>query len=111
MFIANMDADDNVDDVLRLDVPIVGIQGNTTVTATWQRSTNGSTPWNPWKSYAYTIDGSRVEDYVFLGTAFVGQFRGDPGASILTVDPNRIGHFYSPAQGKDREAWLSLFAY
>ena len=111
MFIANMDAGDNVDDVLRLDVPIVGIQGNTTVPATWRRSLNGSAPWSAFKSYGFSIDGDHIEDYVAPGAAFVGQFRGDPGASILTVDANRIGHFFSPAQGREREEWVSLFAY
>ena len=75
IYIANMDSDDNVDDVLRLDVPIVGIQGgSTTLTGSWQRSVNGTTPWNFWKSYAFTIDGDHPEDYADFGFAFVGQF-------------------------------------
>src|SRR6185369_12949820 len=94
IFIANMNPTDNVDDVLRLDVPVIGIQGTTTLTANWQRSFNGTAPWRPWKSYAFTVDGSNIEDYVGLGFAFVGQFRGAPGASTLTIDPNRMGHFY-----------------
>jgi Right handed beta helix region len=111
IFIANMDATDNVDDVLRLDVPVTGIQGTTTLTATWQRSSNGTTPWSTWKGYSFTVDGSNIEDYVGLGFGFVGQFRGAPGASTLTIDPNRIGHFFSPAQGRDRQEWTSLFWY
>jgi len=111
IFIANMDADDNVDDILRLDVPVIGVQGTTTLTATWQRSANGTTRWTPWKSYGFTIDGDNIEDYVGLGFGFVGQFRGAPGATALIIDTTRIGHFYSPAQGKDREEWVSLFAY
>lgn len=111
IFIANMDATDNIDDILKLDVPVVGIQGTTTLSATWMRSTNGTTPWNTWKSYAYTVDGDHFEDYVPMGFAEVGHFRGGPGATALTIDPNRIGHFFSPAQSKDRQEWLSAFAY
>jgi hypothetical protein len=111
IFIANMDVDDNVDDVLRLDVstsPIVGV--TQTLTATWQRSANGSASWSPWKSYTFAIDGNHPEDYVGLGFAFVGQFRGGFGATALTLDPNRMGHFFSPGQGGENE-WVSLFAY
>jgi len=79
--------------------------------ATWQRSANGTTTWNPWKSYEFSIDGDNIEDYVGLGFGFVGQFGGAPGASALIIDTTRIGHFYSPAQGKDREEWVSLIAY
>lgn len=111
IFIANMDATDNIDDVLRLDVPVTGIQGTTTLTATWQRSFNGSGPWTQFKTYSSTVDGDNIEDYVGFGNAFVGQFRGAPTASALTVDPNRIGHFFRPAQGRDGEEWLSYFAY
>jgi hypothetical protein len=111
IYIANMDSDDNVDDVLRLDVPIVGIQGgSTTLTGSWQRSVNGTTPWNLWKSYAFTIDGDHPEDYADFGFAFVGQFRGGFGATALTIDPNRIGHFFSPGQRSPTE-WVSLFPY
>jgi Right handed beta helix region len=114
IFIANMDADDNVDDVLRLDVVLElpgGFSGTATGRATWQRSLNGAAPWSQWKKYAFTGDISHPEDYVWPVVGFVGQFRGAPGASTLTIDPNRIGHFFSPAQGSDREEWDSLFAY
>lgn len=114
LFIANMDADDNVDDLLRLDVqPVITAQptpGVLTFTVTWQRSRNGTSAWTSWKSYPLSYN-SYTPDHVLPGYGFVGQFRGAPGASALTIDTDRIGHFYSPAQGRDREEWQSLFAY
>jgi Right handed beta helix region len=112
IFIANMDAGDNVDDILRLDVePTISGGGSyVTLKLTWQRSQNGITPWTPWKSYVFTYD-RYSPDYVSPGYGFVGQFGTSPGASALIIDPNRIGHFYSPAQGKDRQEWESLFSY
>jgi hypothetical protein len=77
-----------------------------------RRSRNGTMPWSPWKSYIFAIDPSNAEDYSVFGFVFVGQFGQGPGASALTIDANRIGHFfYSPAQGRDGEEWVSLFAY
>jgi hypothetical protein len=108
IFIANLDADDNIDDVLRLDT---GTQGSSTRTATWQRSLHGRTSWSQWKSYAFTFDNSHPEDYVELGPAFTGEFGAAPGDATLTIDPDRIGHFFSPAQGQNNQEWLSLFAY
>jgi hypothetical protein len=133
IYIANMDVDvgDNIDDILRLDTSgrgqvvvsgvsleitwpsgglATGIKGDETLTATWQRSKNGRTGWDQFKSYSYTVNGTIVEDYVGLGTAFVGHFRGGFGATILTIDPNRMGHFFSLGQSGQTE-WLSLFWY
>ena len=115
IFIANLDADDNLDDALRLST---GISGNTTAwegtslrTATWQRSLHGRTSWSEWKAYAFTVGNAHPEDYVGLGPVFTGQFGSLPGDATLTIDPDRIGHFFSPAQGQMGEGWLSLFAY
>ncbi len=111
VFIGNMDATDNVDDVLRFDVTSNPQLSILTYTGTWKRSSNGTTPWSFSKTYTVVFDNSHPEDFVRVGPAFVGQFRGSPGLTSLTIDQNRIGHFYSPAQGKDREEWQSVFAY
>ena len=74
---------------------------------TWQRSENGITPWKPWKSYVFTYDASSP-DYFPSGYGFVGQFQSLPGSNTLSIDPNRIGHFYSRAQGRDEQEWESL---
>jgi hypothetical protein len=107
IFIANMDADDNKDDVLRFDRTMdIGTHRPVQPwTATWQRSFNGTVPWSQWKNYTFTV-GDWLEDYVFP-VGLVGQFGHPQGASTLTVDPNRIGHFFSPAQGSGREEWVS----
>jgi hypothetical protein len=111
IFIANMDSDDNVDDVLRLDIAysFPYNPASEKVTATWQRSFNGTTPRSQWKSYPFTYDLTHPEDYAGL-VGFVGHFRGGFGATALTVDTNRIGHFFSPAQ-RDQPEWFSLFNY
>jgi hypothetical protein len=104
IFIANMQ--DNKDDILRFYSKF----DDDTYDIKWQWSKDdGTWPWSEWKSYVFTI-GSHKEDYV-QPLGFVGQFAAPPGASTLTLDESRMGHFYShPAE--DREAgWLSLFAY
>src|SRR5262249_5068844 len=57
LFIANMDPDDNIDDILKLDVQrnTVSIFGSTYVVtrANWFRSKNGTGPWELWKSYQF----------------------------------------------------------
>jgi len=119
IFIGNMESTDNIDDVLRFDL---GVKTNAnqlfhsypitvTYTATWNLSSNGTSPWSSWKTYTFAFDDTYSEDFVGMGPAFLGQFRGAPGLATLTIDENRIGHFYSPAQGKDRQEWQSLFAY
>lgn len=112
IFIANMDATDNVDDVLRFDVSTNTAQYPlVTYTGTWKRSANGTTPWATWKTYNFVFGDFYPQDFVQVGPAFVGQFRGSPGLAALTIDQNRIGHFYSPGQGKNFEEWQSMFAY
>ena len=112
IFIANMDATDNVDDVLRFDVSTNTAQYPlVTYTGTWKRSANGTTPWATWKTYNFVFGDFYPQDFVQVGPAFVGQFRGLPGLVALTIDQNRIGHFYSPGQGKNFEEWQSMFAY
>jgi hypothetical protein len=32
------------------------------------------------------------------GTGFAGRFGVAPGGGTMVIDPNRIGHFYSPAE-------------
>jgi hypothetical protein len=100
VFIANMDADDNVDDVLRTSV-------DTTLEfyVTWYRSQNGRTDFTKWKDYSlYPVKNAEARG----GQVFVGQFKDGPGASILTVYPTRIGHFYRNAHGNDPEEWQTI---
>ena len=109
IFIANMDADDNIDDILRLDLAgsVISDNNTATMTAIWQRSVNGRTPWMQFKGYGFTVDVSNLQDYAPLEFGFVGHFTDGPGASILTVDVNRVGHFFSPAQVFSPQEWIS----
>jgi hypothetical protein len=121
LFIANMDPDDNVDDILRLDrkFQLNGLQG-LRVTFTWWRSRNGTEPWTKWKEYvfAYTIDPRTRQptpEFVSPGYAFVGRFGAAPGGGTLITDPSRYGHFHSEAETKAQPPaspdWTSQFSY
>lgn len=108
VFIARMDAADNVDDVLRLD--------SLGFAVAWGRSFQGKTPWRSWKSYEFNLSEELVpgvvDAQVPLGHGYVGHFGGgEPAAGTLTVDQKRVGHFYSQAQIPGQQEWLSLFAY
>jgi len=52
-------------------------------------------------------------DYVVPGVAFAGRFGAAPGGGTLVIDPERLGHFFSPAEtaaGKPAE-WTAEFPY
>lgn len=115
LFIANMDRDDNIDDILRLERQIQPTQTNGLpggrVTLTWWRSRNGVEPWRRWKSYVFEYTNSPEFVPPLLG--FVGRFGADLGGGTLVIDANRLGHFYSEAEiaaGASPD-WTSLFAY
>ena len=111
LFIGNMDADDNIDDILRLDRKvgrrIVNRVTYTTVSVTWWRSRNGTEPWTKWQSYDDTYPTASA-DYVTDTPAFVGRFNPASTGAALVVDPTRIGHFHSAAGTIN---WVSLFNY
>jgi hypothetical protein len=98
LLIANMDADDNIDDLLR-----VGIAGGKIV---WWRSKNASESWQELKSYPIDIDPFSPFPLVFAG-------RFAPGGGLLTIQQDRRGRFYRPAEllGGAPADWTSLFAY
>jgi Right handed beta helix region len=102
IFIANMKADDNKDDILRLNIKF----DDDTYDIKWQWSNDGTWPsWSEWKGYVFTI-GSDKEDYVGP-VGFVGQFSAPPGASTLTIDESRVGHFFSHLPDGREAGWLS----
>ncbi|MEO8506225.1 MAG: right-handed parallel beta-helix repeat-containing protein [Betaproteobacteria bacterium] len=115
LFIANMDHDDNIDDLLRLDRQTVRIQsGSLTVdrtTLTWWRSKNGTDPWTQWKQYVfqYTPSGDTVTPH----HGFAGRFGAARGGGTLVIGPDRFGHFFSAAEIAAGAApdWSSLYAY
>jgi hypothetical protein len=113
LYIANMDADDNVDDILRLDRKITVTLGNNepeeTVKLTWWRSKNGTEPWKVWKTYSFQYRQNDPE-IVPVRFGFVGRFGRALGqGSSLVIDQNRMGSFHN---GATRAVdWASLFPY
>lgn len=117
LFIANMDADDNIDDILRLERKFEPIGGGTgamrpmRATLTWWRSKNGVEPWQRWKEHVFEY--TQTQDFVTPGVAFAGRFGAAPGGGTLVIDPSRFGQFYSKAEiavGASPD-WKSLFPY
>lgn len=121
IYIANTDAGDNVDDIYRLDQQLTVSPPPPNFPAlvgaeekwVWQRSADGVTPWRPFKTFDFTLFPiGLIGEVVAPDHGFFGKFGGgQPGASVMVIDFYRIGHFYSPAQGKGRDEWQSLFAY
>jgi hypothetical protein len=114
LFIANMDPDDNVDDILRLDreaVPIQDSPPTERTTLTWWRSRNGTEPWTQWKQYVFTYQVS--PETIAPAYGYAGRFGVAPGGGTLLIDPNRMGHFFSAAEivAGAVPDWTSLFAY
>ena len=114
LFIANMDADDNIDDILRLEREEIQVNDRpreNRVKFTWWRSKNGIEPWRRWKEYTfrYVVGPEFVPPYV----GFAGRFGAAPGGGTLVIDPSRFGHFFSVAETDVGAAldWTSLFPY
>lgn len=112
LFIANMDANDNIDDILRLEYDTQQIQiGNLRrwrITLTWWLSLNGRGPWRKWKDYVFEFPADSSE-FVFPSFAFVGRFGTATGGGTLVIDPTRIGRFHSEADAE--RDWHSRFPY
>lgn len=119
LFIANMDSDDDIDDILRLDVqskPVSGCPSAEDVELVWRRSKNGKDTWREFRKYSFrwpsTSGGCYQPEpgvgYVRPKFGFVGRF-GIVSGGTLTVDEKRRGHFFSP--GSAPREWTSLFPY
>jgi hypothetical protein len=113
LFIANMDRDDKIDDILRLDVRSESAGGNDEdVELIWWRSKNGVDRWREFKRYTFRYPSNQPGvGFVYPKLGFVGRF-GTVSGGTLIVDVKRIGHFFSPgsADVADPE-WTSLFPY
>ncbi|MEA3108114.1 MAG: hypothetical protein QOI88_2719 [Gammaproteobacteria bacterium] len=111
LVIANMDADDNIDDILRLDRQVSHYAGKEHVTMTWWRSKNGTEPWKVWKKYEfdYPLDA----EHWTVKYGFSGRFGAAPGGGTMVIDDSRVGHFFSAAEAAVGAApeWFSVFPY
>jgi hypothetical protein len=112
LMVANMDADDNIDDLLKLDRNVtLQAQGPViyqTVKLTWWRSKNAVEPWKVWKTYTLTYPAND-DGYVPAGYAFAGRLGpGAGGGATMIIDENRMGNFTG---GGGRVNWQSLAPY
>lgn len=116
LHIANLDPDDNIDDILRLDRKIetrtqFGFEYQH-VELTWWRSKNGTEPWQKWKSYVF--DYPVMPEFVPVYFGFAGRFgAAQPGGGTMVIDENRVGHFFSSTEKIEGAPpdWVSLFPY
>jgi hypothetical protein len=95
LVIANMDADDNIDDVLKFQR-----NGNK---ATWYRSRNGTVAWGVFATYDFSGDESGNI------RGFAGRFGAALGGATLVIDPDRRGHFHGITDATPD--WESIFPY
>jgi hypothetical protein len=114
LLIANMDSDDNIDDILRTEIQSKSAGGNNTqVDVIWWRSKNGIDRWRQFKRYSFMYPSRQSQGFGFVypGFGFVGRF-GPASGGTLTVGERRIGHFFSPGSAQVTPPdWWSRFAY
>jgi hypothetical protein len=115
LFIANLDPDDNIDDLLKLDRTVFRTTnpGEFRAKLVWWRSKNGTDPWVQLKSYSFTFTYTGLSSNVLPVYGFAGRFGAAPGGGTLIIDPFRRGQFFSPAEARVGASpeWSSLFAY
>jgi hypothetical protein len=112
LYIANMDRDDNIDDLIRARrvYPPTYDQNKVIAELIWERSKNGMLPWTEFKTHVFSYT---LNDFVNPPRfGFVGRF-GAVSGGTLVIDQNRIGHFFSPEVLRPHDAtdWESLFPY
>jgi hypothetical protein len=112
LVIANMDADDNIDDVLRLErqskIVTVNFQSTEQTTLTWWRSKNGVEPWREYKRFDFSFPAS-PHWFISPRYGFAGRFGVAPGGGVMVIDQERFGRFYS--HNETVPEWKSVFAY
>jgi hypothetical protein len=89
LLIANMDADDNIDDILRVERRGFAFSRQ----LLWWRSKNGTDVWRIFK----TLPGDYATTPYPPGFYFAGRFGAGPGGGIMAIDRQRVGWFYVPA--------------
>src|SRR5262249_33288580 len=120
LFIANMDPDDNIDDILRYDVESSPPNENDPLSPRWTeviwwRSKNGTDPWEVFARYVFFLDPNNISQIPLLPffgfpPVLVGRFSALSGGT-LTVDYDRIGRFHALGTPPEQPGDLSLFPY
>jgi hypothetical protein len=116
LYIANMDRDDNIDDILRLERQSEKVGHNDQrLELIWWRSQNGTQRWKEFKRHSFIYHAGDVnviwdDDAVVARLGFAGRFGVAPNGGTLAIEQRRIGQFYSPGGPEDAD-WESLFPY
>jgi hypothetical protein len=116
LLIANMDADDNIDDLLRVDRTVTPLRSNNAIYAHHvririDRSRNGTGAWQRWQERTWTVPvGHR---HVVPVWAFAARFGVAPGGGTMIITPSRQGDFFSAAEVARgaNPTWVSAMAY
>jgi hypothetical protein len=97
--VANMDAVDNVDDILKFETKAAGNH----VVATWSRSRNGTDAWEPFATYSFPkVDAANIR-------GLAGRFGAALGGATLVIAPDRRGRFHGITE--TNQDWQSVFPY
>jgi hypothetical protein len=109
--VLNLDADDDIDDILKLVRTDTTLSANLVrTTLTWWRSKNAVEPWKIWSQETFDCNPQDADVALACGSSYAGRFGAFPGdhqavvnshregAGTLTIDPWRRGYFYNPAE-------------
>jgi hypothetical protein len=112
LYIANMDRDDQIEDILRFEARSKPAGDHIDVELIWWRSKNGFDRWREFKKYSFRYPSYQPGvGFVYPGRGLVGRF-GVASGGTLVVDEKRIGHFFAPGSRDVAEPeWTSLFPY
>lgn len=112
LYIANMDPDDNIDDILRLQreskIITVGNQSMEQTTLIWWRSKNGVEPWTQYKRFQFNFPVA-PQWTMSPRLGFAGRFGAAPGGAVMVIDQARVGRFYGHTETPPE--WSGVFGY
>ena len=116
LLVANMDADDNVDDLLKVERRVVPVRQGTLlrynqVRIRILRSRNGTEPWRPWQERSWNVQPDPT--LVLPVWSFAARFGVAPGGGTMIINPSRHGEFFSAAESARGASptWTAAMAY
>lgn len=117
LLVANMDADDNIDDLLRVDRSVTPVYGAHNIVQSNKvrikilRSRNGTSPWQTWQERSWHV---AVDPRLVIPVwGFAARFGVAKGGGTMIITPTRHGDFFSAAEvarGVDPR-WVTGMAY
>jgi hypothetical protein len=117
LVIANMDQDDNIDDVLHLErhrqiLTAFGMPFGEKGELIWWRSKNGTSPWKEFDRYSFNYQYETLTEQEALSPRFGLALRfGTVMGATLVIDERRFGHFSARVGDSPPFRWTSLFPY